>query len=141
MVGVIGNPSRVQLNSSQTSHLAKPFQLSHQSIATDVASLLADSRLGKATADITFVVGEDAHTFKAHKCLLAARSQYFRSMLTNGMADSANNVYTLPSWDPRCFSSVLHWIYTDSLELSESSYDGQAPISATLTWRLWEVCV
>ena len=51
----------------------------------DLRKLLSDT----ADADVTIIVGKK--TFKAHKALLKARSNYFRTLFESGMAESHSN--------------------------------------------------
>jgi hypothetical protein len=50
-------------------------------MAQALAHLLEDTAL----SDVTFMV--DNRRFSAHRCVLAARSQFFRGLLTSGMQE------------------------------------------------------
>jgi len=44
-------------------------------------------------ADITFVLGDTK--IKAHKCILASRSNFFESMFSVGMREASESVITV----------------------------------------------
>lgn len=48
----------------------------------------------------------------AHRCILSARSQYFRAMLKNGMKESSASVITIQDIDEEAFRCVLQFLYT-----------------------------
>ena len=58
--------------------------------------------------DIEVVAGGE--TFKAHRIVLAACSEFMQSLLTGGWRDSTGPL-TLPDVDPSAFSTVLTWMY------------------------------
>jgi len=61
-------------------------------------------------ADMTIVVGEK--TFKVHKNLLKARSNYFRTLFESGMAETRTNEVTIEDADPKIFKHFLEYLYT-----------------------------
>lgn len=81
-----------------------------------------------AFSDITFQVSEQSletenamqvgtRTIKAHKCILMARSAYFQSLLAGGLAESSSAVINITDADSNAFHMVLHYLYTQSLNL------------------------
>jgi speckle-type POZ protein len=73
------------------------------------------------TADVTFLVGKD--TFRAHRCVLAARSSVFKMDLLGPMKNkTAAHVLRIDNMEANVFKALLHFIYTDSLpEMEEGN--------------------
>ncbi|KAJ3703541.1 hypothetical protein LUZ61_007246 [Rhynchospora tenuis] len=65
-------------------------------------------------SDVTFVVkGEE---FKAHRCVLAARSAVFSAKLLGCMKDvDRKKTITIHDIEPETFKSMLYFVYSDSL--------------------------
>jgi len=63
---------------------------------------------------LTIVVGEneDQKSFQAHKGLLMARSEYFRSFFETGMKDSRENMVTFDDLKPEAFGLFLKFLYS-----------------------------
>uniref|UniRef100_A0A0E0I2R0 BTB domain-containing protein n=1 Tax=Oryza nivara TaxID=4536 RepID=A0A0E0I2R0_ORYNI len=72
----------------------------------------------KVGADVTFQVAGRGETFAAHRCVLAARSPVFRAQLFGPMKEgsTASGVIAIDDMEPEVFSSLLNFIYTDSLD-------------------------
>lgn len=68
-------------------------------------------------ADVTFSVG--GQLFKAHRCLLAARSLVFKAELLGPMKEKETHCIKIDDIDPEIFEALLHFIYTDSLLVDE----------------------
>ncbi|XP_044384571.1 BTB/POZ and MATH domain-containing protein 3 [Triticum aestivum] len=66
----------------------------------------------KVGADVAFQVGGE--TFAAHRCVLAARSTVFMSQLFGPMKDASNSVIQIKDMEPKVFTALLSFIYTDS---------------------------
>lgn len=66
---------------------------------------------------LTIVVGEneDQKSFQAHKGLLMARSEYFRSFFESGMKDSRENMVTFDDLKPEAFGLFLKFLYSGAL--------------------------
>ncbi|KAG7559562.1 BTB/POZ domain [Arabidopsis thaliana x Arabidopsis arenosa] len=63
-------------------------------------------------SDVTFdIAGEK---FQAHKLVLAARSQFFRSKFYN-VPEANNNEVAISDLEPKVFKALLHFMYKDSL--------------------------
>ncbi|KAL6643071.1 hypothetical protein ACP70R_021252 [Stipagrostis hirtigluma subsp. patula] len=72
--------------------------------------LLADEE-GK---DVTFQVAGE--TFKAHRCVLAARSKVLKAQVFGKMKESTTGaVIRVDDMDAQVFRSLLHFVYTDAL--------------------------
>jgi len=57
-------------------------------------------------------VGQEV--FKAHRIILSARSDYFKSMFNSGMVESLkNNPILIQECDPDMFKKILEFLYTD----------------------------
>jgi len=62
-------------------------------------------------ADVTFFV--DGQEIKAHKCILSARSTYFRRMFSSGMIEDKTNEIRVEDCEPAVFREMLKFIYCD----------------------------
>lgn len=65
-------------------------------------------------SDVVFEVGEER--FSAHRCVLAARSSVFKAELLGTMKEKADGAIQVDDMEPGVFKSLLHFIYTDSLD-------------------------
>lgn len=100
----------------------KPFTAKADSFVTvppsDLHQHLGDLLARKDGADVTFQVAGGG-TFTAHRCVLAARSPVFRAQLFGEMKESKNTgdggVIPIDDMEAQVFSSLLAFIYTDSL--------------------------
>jgi speckle-type POZ protein len=63
--------------------------------------------------DVTFQVGGE--TFRAHRCVLAARPAVFRAELFGAMKDTASDVICIDDMEARVFKLLLTFVYTDSV--------------------------
>jgi len=77
-----------------------------------MAKLLKDGLL----SDVTIACGDSL--FKCHRAILAARSKYFETMFSGGMAESNQNSVTLSDVGAKTFELLLHYIYTGSVSQS-----------------------
>ncbi|XP_047059072.1 BTB/POZ and MATH domain-containing protein 2-like [Lolium rigidum] len=64
-------------------------------------------------ADVTFSVC--GQLFRAHRCLLAARSPVFKAELFGPMKEKATNCIKIDDIEPQIFEALLHFTYTDSM--------------------------
>nr|CAB3480613.1 unnamed protein product [Digitaria exilis] len=79
--------------------------------------------LSEKGTDVVFEVG--CETFKAHRCVLAARSPVFSAELFGQMQESdATGVVNIGDMEAHVFKALLFFIYTDSLLLQTG-----------ITWR------
>ncbi|GJN20929.1 hypothetical protein PR202_gb08367 [Eleusine coracana subsp. coracana] len=92
----------------------------------DLQRHLGDLFVAGEGADVTFLVAGE--TFRAHRCILAARSPVFKAELFEAMRQKSNDaaaevcvrVYDV---EPQVFNALLHFVYTDSLPPSEIMTD------------------
>nr|CAB3494686.1 unnamed protein product [Digitaria exilis] len=73
-----------------------------------------DLLVSEEGVDVTFVVvGE---TFRAHRCILAARSPVFKAEVLGTMKESTSGaVIRVDDMDAQVFRALLHFVYTDAL--------------------------
>ena len=64
--------------------------------------------------DVTFAVEDER--IPAHRCVLFAKSKYFRNMFASDMREKHQNEIRLSGITPRVFRIVLAYIYTASIE-------------------------
>ena len=55
--------------------------------------------------------------FRAHKIILAARSEYFRALLFSGMKESQCDVIEISEAKANAFRLLLQYIYTGKISL------------------------
>jgi len=75
----------------------------------EFGSLVNNAKL----SDITFVV--EGKPIRAHKTILAARSQHFEAMFFHGLRESHESEVALPDVQYDIFLDCLRYIYTDKL--------------------------
>jgi speckle-type POZ protein len=68
----------------------------------------------KLTADVTFDV--EGEIFHAHRLVLATRSPVFKAELYGMMCEHNSTEIKIHGIEPMVFRSLLHFIYTDSLQ-------------------------
>eukprot|EP00698_Gefionella_okellyi_P003901 TRINITY_DN13614_c0_g1_i1.p1 TRINITY_DN13614_c0_g1~~TRINITY_DN13614_c0_g1_i1.p1 ORF type:complete len:489 (-),score=78.90 TRINITY_DN13614_c0_g1_i1:38-1504(-) len=66
-------------------------------------------------ADVTFIV--QGKPIYAHKVLLCARSEYFKSMFTVGMREARSAEVVIPDTRYETFLSLIEFLYTDKDEV------------------------
>lgn len=75
------------------------------------SQLLTDVTLQSGTVEV-----------RAHRCVLAARSDYFRACLTSNMKESAvNSTIVLPLAHEDCLYQVINHIYGEEISITESN--------------------
>lgn len=77
------------------------------SLAGSFASLLESQVL----SDITFVV--QGFHFKAHRAILATRSEYFDAMFSGGFMESKKDEFEVLDVSSEVFENLLIYIYTN----------------------------
>ncbi|XP_024085008.1 BTB/POZ domain-containing protein 9 isoform X2 [Cimex lectularius] len=82
------------------------------SLSDDIKALY----LNDDYSDVTLRV--EGESFKAHKVILAARSEYFRALLYGGMRESSQTEISLCVSNVVAFKSLLKYIYTGRLSLA-----------------------
>lgn len=78
----------------------------------------ADDDFGAALSDVTIHV--EGRQFKLHRIILAARSEYFRTMFTGPFAESSARDIALDDMDAASFVEIVRHIYTDALPSEEA---------------------
>ena len=72
--------------------------------------------------DITLIVG--GREFRAHRVILAARSDYFLHLFTSGMKETSSERITLHEVEANVFGHILDIVYTgDVSEAASASFD------------------
>lgn len=71
-----------------------------------------------ARVHVEFVAGQDRRIYRADGRILAARSAYFRSMLSGGMKEAQNTVPIELGEDVpgQALNALLHFLHTDEFE-------------------------
>ncbi|KAF8720553.1 hypothetical protein HU200_023809 [Digitaria exilis] len=89
--------------------------------------------LGGKGADVRFLVAGES--FVAHRCMLAARSPVFDALLFGPMKEgtATDSCIQIDDMLPQVFQSLLHFIYTDSLQETEGQgKEGRATMAQHL---------
>ena len=86
---------------------------SNQSFLSSITFTYASRSKFENISDV-IIVTEDNREFRAHKCILSARLEYFRSMFSMGWIESGQKVtqVKLPITGPLC-QVLLEHLYTD----------------------------
>ena len=89
--------------------------------SVDLLSKFAHFRGEGEFIDVRLKVGEDV--FPAHRIVLAANSDYFHAMFTDGMKESKQEVIELKdeSISPDILKIVMDSIYTGDLHVNEEN--------------------
>ncbi|KAA3674297.1 BTB/POZ domain-containing protein 9, partial [Paragonimus westermani] len=85
--------------------------------STDIASSISGLYGNDQFSDVTLVV--QGVQFKAHRIILAARSEYFRALLYGGLAESSRSIIHLNDINAVAFKQVLLYIYTGRLNVQQ----------------------
>ena len=81
---------------------------------SSVSALLYENRVH---SDVTFLVGPEKSPVKAHKLILAAKSDVMDRMLYGKLAESQQRTVSLLNTDPTAFEALLQYIYTGEVEV------------------------
>ena len=76
-------------------------------------------RKNDALCDVTIKIGQT--TFRAHKVVLSASSQYFHAMFTTGLREGTADIVELHGLDAESVVLLLEFIYTSKIEIIESN--------------------
>lgn len=84
-------------------------------LGTDLGQLLTNDE----DCDVTFTVGEQHEPIRAHKLILAARSEVFGAMFRR----SGDSPEPLTDVEPEVFCALLHFVYTGDLRPGDDTPD------------------
>ena len=106
-------------------------------MADDLSVLLDNTGKSDNFSDITFIVSDQE--IPAHRCILSARSDYFRAMFNNSMREShTSQPIQINSVEYNVFKIVMQYIYCGRF-LNEEEIDAVMLVStfAILQYRRW----
>lgn len=92
-----------------------------QSMSNDCLVNMKHCRDMNVLCDAQFEV--DGRIVRAHKIILASRSQYFRAMFTSQMKESFECVIKLNNVSYDIFSSIIDFLYTGQIEVSNNNIE------------------
>jgi len=110
-------------------------------------SALAALREDDALCDVSLVICRSAgmppdlptssdhgepRTFRAHRNVLAATSDYFRARLLGSFADSAGPKLTIGEMSPACFEVALRFMYSGAAQVAEDNLVQMLGVAAHL---------
>jgi len=72
-------------------------------------------------SDVTLMV--EGQALKAHRAILAAKSEYFRTLLTSGMKESHSKEVELKETPIEAFRLLLRYIYTGHMSLADQDLE------------------
>ena len=99
-------------NAAQSAASAALSEVDHiPSLSAHIGALF----LNDEYSDVTLLVG--GQSFRAHKVILAARSEYFRALLYGGMRESQSSEIELVDTPLTAFKHLLRYIYTGQMRL------------------------
>lgn len=102
--GGSGTSSLIHSNLSDVNHVKQ--------LSLDIGNLFNNTDY----CDVVLVV--DGVEFKAHKIILAARSEYFRALLFSGMRETnSDRIEITAAARPAAFKLLLQYIYTGKISL------------------------
>jgi hypothetical protein len=82
-------------------------------------SIDPETRLVQPDVTFTFPTHPSVAPIGAHKIVLCARSEFFKSLLTGGLAESQEKIVPVKEIEPAVFKSLIEFCYTDDVyELS-----------------------
>jgi hypothetical protein len=77
-------------------------------------------------SDLEIIVGPERQVLHAHKAILAARSDWFRSALRSGFREAREGRITVLEDDPKIFEALLEFLYTGEYPLSSLENNSRA---------------
>lgn len=92
-----------------------------QSMSDDCLVNMKQCRDNDVLCDAQFEV--DGRIVRAHKIVLASRSQYFRAMFTSQMKESFECVIKISNVSYKIFSSIIDFLYTGQIELTNHNIE------------------
>lgn len=102
--------------------VAEALVLSHLNVRSRMAEDMAWALKSDLHLDLCFNILDEAsnpRTIKVHRSILTARSRYFHSLLTGGLAESSTDTITIEDSDYKSFRIMLNYLYTAVLDLED----------------------
>ena len=84
--------------------------LCDKAFTEELADKLNELRKDNTLCDVTLQI--EGQNFSAHRCVLSAASQYFRSLFTSGFKENKDFTIVLQDTKPAVLSEALRFIYT-----------------------------
>ncbi|XP_020160128.1 BTB/POZ and MATH domain-containing protein 2-like [Aegilops tauschii subsp. strangulata] len=97
------------IHETRTVRNRRPVEVPPPSLMESLEHMLKDGE----GADVTFSVRDQL--FRAHRCVLAARSQVFKAELFGPMKESKTGHIMVDDMEPQVFEALLHFMYTDAM--------------------------
>ncbi|KAM3389942.1 hypothetical protein ACQJBY_011849 [Aegilops geniculata] len=97
------------IHETRTVRNRRPVEVPPPSLRESLEHMLEDGE----GADVTFSVHDQL--FRAHRCVLAARSQVFKAELFGPMKESKTGHIKIDDMEPQVFEVLLHFMYTDAM--------------------------
>ena len=107
-----------------------PFHFSCHHHAGNTLQILSQLYRDQLLCDVTLVVEE--HEFPAHRVVLSASSPYFSAMFTNNHKESTQSRVILKDIDAFSLESILNFIYTANLDITESNVQNLLGVASLL---------
>ena len=87
----------------------------------DMMRLLDNARKEGELTDVTMRV--EGQTFPAHRCVLAASSQFFHGLFTNDMKEKSASIVNIEGIPVSVMNELLSYLYTGEVQMSEANVD------------------
>ncbi|XP_044460394.1 BTB/POZ and MATH domain-containing protein 2-like [Triticum aestivum] len=97
------------IHETRTVRNRRPVEVPPPSLRESLEHMLKDEE----GADVTFSVRDQL--FRAHRCVLAARSKVFKAELFGPMKESKTGHIMVDDMEPEVFEALLHFMYTDAM--------------------------
>lgn len=73
--------------------------------------------------DVVLIAGIDNFRLPAHRMILAASSEYFRTMFRSNLGDAKAPEIVLEQWDGETLKSLVDFLYTPSFEIKNENVE------------------
>jgi len=83
-------------------------------------SRLNELRLNGELVDMDIVVGSE--TYRVHQVIMAAKSDYFRAIMSSQLREAKENRVTIEDVDPENMKTVIEFCYTNQLSLNDDNF-------------------
>ncbi|XP_048557197.1 BTB/POZ and MATH domain-containing protein 2-like [Triticum urartu] len=97
------------IHETRTVRNRRPVEVPPPSLRESLEHMLKDEE----GADVMFSVRDQL--FRAHRCVLAARSKVFKAELFGPMKESKTGHIMVDDMEPEVFEALLHFMYTDAM--------------------------